>query len=450
MASQVDQYGARTRQDGHHSIAGKKSMKFANNAYLAGAHNEPTDGSNRILSQGGRGNAAYQHHIGRHGRNAGHPSLFDNDSPFPNAIKSPRMQSGNVGKPSPRASSPRNSHFLHFSGSSKKASEGITYDLEGEGADDERTPLMASVRSGRNRIHRRQNTGGFRSDYPPDEKEHRMCSRITAYASLATLITALVAAIVIIMVMCSKSLVDLHIKDIRNVLASEQELMLDLHVRAVNPNLVAVQVSDLDVNIFAKSKHVGTSALWRNGAFGKTRRKNSLAHRVSVGAPNETLYHDDRDFLSIPHTTDGIDEGTDPIEDPETDSQTMLLGRIFEFDSPLIFDPSPIRRQSFSSVGEVRLAMPGNRTEEGGSARWEKVIQYDFELIVRGVVRYSLPLSSKSQSASIGSSIIVHPSEGVDPYTGSMAVSQPEHPYAPGSNAFLTNPRAEKASRYGG
>ncbi|KAL9044670.1 MAG: hypothetical protein Q9214_002208, partial [Letrouitia sp. 1 TL-2023] len=425
MASQIDQYGGRTRADGHHSVAGKKSMKFSNSSYHSGAHVEPGDGTNRALNQGGRGSSAHHHHLGRYGRNAGHTSLFDNDSPFSNAVQPLRVQAGNVTKSSLRKSSPRNHHFLRIPGNSKNASEVMDYDLEGEGADDERTPLMGTARSGRNRIHRRQNTGSFRNGYPIEEKGRRECRSVTAYASLATLVTALVAAIVIVLVMCSKSLEFLHIKSIRSVLASEQELMFDLHVGAINPNLVAVQVSDLDVNIFAKSKHVGTGSVSRSS----TSQRRSYARKIAKYAP--TIGPEVQNYrLDLPlpaHTADGVDEGTDPMPDPETDSQTMLLGRIFEFDSPLVFDPSPIKRQLTSSVGSVRLARPGNSTEEGGSTRWEKVLEHDFELIVRGVVRYSLPLSSRWRSASIGRSVVVHPSVQGDPETGSMAVSEPSH-----------------------
>ena len=92
----------------------------------------------------------------------------------------------------------------------------------------------------------------------------------------------------------------------------------------------------------------------------------------------------------------------------------MLLGRIFEFDSPLIFEASPLRHHSHSSVGELRLSKPGNETEEGGTERWEKVIKHPFELIVRGVLKYQLPLSSRVRTASIRASVIVHPDDGVD------------------------------------
>ena len=205
--------------------------------------------------------------------------------------------------------------------------------------------------------------------------------------------------------------------------------MLDLHVHAINPNIIAIQISDLDVNLFAKSRYVGTTLSWRQ-------------QHPNLRSPSEQPYDTGTRQLSvirrrsgplqgpsdlIDQFDGGIDEGTDPIEeDPATDSQTMLLGRIFSFDSPLTFDPSPLHHRSHSSVGQVRLSHPGNRTEEGGSARWERVLLHDFELIVRGVVKYSLPISTGVKSASIGAKVVVHPSEDDDEGKGGMKLSRPK------------------------
>ncbi|KAL8935320.1 MAG: hypothetical protein Q9216_005487 [Gyalolechia sp. 2 TL-2023] len=427
MASQIDQYGARVRQDGHHSIAGKKSMKFANNSYHSTNYpNEAGDASTAHgPNQSTRGTPIHHRHIGQYGRN-GHTSLFDNESPFPNATKPLRTPVSSTARLSPRPSSPRSPHILKVSGSSRKSGEPLLYDLEGEGADDERTPLVGSARSGRIRINRRA-AGGSRNGYvSEDEKRQRACRTVTVYTSLATLMAALIAAVIIIMVMCSKSLVNVRIKDIRNVLASEQEIMVDLHVHAVNPNLVAVQVSDLDINIFAKSKHVGTGEMWRNRGSRPLggHDVSTMVPAVESGRPRISALTSSTSSLG----TRGIDEGTDPIADPETDAQTMLLGRIFEFDSPLIFDPSPLHHYPFSSIGEVRLAHPGNKTEEGGSDRWEKVLQYDFELIVRGVIKYGLPLSSVKRKASVGASVLVQVTKDKDDDEGR------------GSNTLLRRP----------
>ncbi|KAL8849504.1 MAG: hypothetical protein Q9221_005511 [Calogaya cf. arnoldii] len=420
MASQMDHYGPRARQDGHHSVVGKKSMKFANNSYHSTTHPETGETGTVRGPPSNRGTPSHHRHIGHFGRSGGHTSLFDNESPFSNATKPLRAQSGNAARLSPRPLTPRDPHLVKVSGSPRKVREPLSYDLEGEGADDEGTPLIGSARSGRSRIHRRVGTGSSRHEYPAeDEKRRRTCRAVTVYSSLATLMTALIAAVVIIMVFCSKPLMEVRIRDIRNVLASEQELMLDLHVHAINPNLVAVQVGDLDINIFAKSKHVGTTEMWRDQEHSRLLRSRSVA-KSTADLPLPLSLAVRGTGRSI-HMASSIDEGTDPMpDDPATDSQTMLLGRIFEFDSPLIFEPSPLHHTSFSSLGEVRLAHPGNKTEEGGSSRWEKVIQHDFELIVRGVVKYTSPLSSAKRKASVGASVVVKPGLGIDSEIGAM------------------------------
>ena len=426
VISHHDHYGAKGRQEGHHSIVGKKSMKFSNNYSSIGYSNEGGDGTVRGPSQTGRpasGNTTHHHHIGRYGR-GGHTSLFDSDSPFPNATKAMRSAAGQV---SPRSS--RNPQAVHVTKSPRKIEEIMSYDLEGEGADDERTPLVSSIRSGRNR--RRPLPGSVRHIYSED-RDHRWCGRVTAFTSLGSLLAVLVAAIVVILIMCSKPLVDVYVKDIRNVLASEQEIMLDLHVRATNPNLIAIQINDLDVNIFAKSKHVGSNSLWRARHSQTSTRRSRPTSRSNNGASQyDPPLLDPSDIVS--HLDGGVDEGTDPIDDPAIDSQTMLLGQIFEFDSPLIFEASPIRHNSQSSVGEVRLAKPGNKTEEGGSERWEHVLLYDFELIVRGVMKYSLPISSRLRKANISGRINVHASDSIS----GLRQSEPTGPSEKESNTSI-------------
>jgi hypothetical protein len=199
----------------------------------------------------------------------------------------------------------------------------------------------------------------------------------------------------------NRPLVDVSVRRIQNVLASEQELMLDLDVRATNLNLFAITVNDLDVNVFAKSEYAGPTSPCQ-GRDGQS-LLTWMARREQLWGGNESTYH----------ISKGVDKGTDPIKDPKADTQTILLGEIFDFDSSLVFEPSPLRRRPTSSVGQVRLAKPGNKTEECGSARWERVLQHPFELHVRGVIKYQLPISSKTRSASIDSRVDVLPKDGI-------------------------------------
>lgn len=230
----------------------------------------------------------------------------------------------------------------------------------------------------------------------------------------------------------TKTLLDVQVVAIQNVLASEQEIMLDLNVQAVNPNIFPVTIDDTDVNIFAKSRYVGTDKFWREHGSDEldqfprveqSQRRWKLAQVVRcLGNPDCVQEAMSRHSPSeIPNG--GVDRGTDPISDPEGDSQTMLLGRVFRFDSPLSFDASPWGHLTSTSKGQIRLARPGNKTEEGGTERWERVLQHPFELIVRGVVKYQLPLSSRFHSSSISSSVKVIPDDESDdpddPDTGS-------------------------------
>lgn len=431
MVSQMDQYGPKSRQDGHHIIAGKKSMKFANNPYhSAGYSGEATDGTIRGTGHSGRtsvGNASHVHYGGRFVRGGvSHPSLFDTDSPFPQASRPLRGAAAHVARSSPRASSLKSPPLLQVSRGTKKSAQSILYDFEGEGADDERTPLVNSVRSVRSRYSRRGVAGASRQSPSADEDQNPYCRRATAFVSMWSLFALLVGGIIIMLAMCSKSLYDVQVEEIRHVLASEQEIMLDLHVQAVNPNLIAVQVNNLDVNIFAKSRYVGTNELWRSHP--NLRPKQTIsdgeASEENV-SPNHLRQAEPEPEYQV---LDNVDEGTDPIDDPEVDTQTMLLGRIFEFDSPLIFEASPIRHQPFSSTGGLRLAQPGNKSEEGGTRRWERVMQHDFELIIRGVLRYSTPITWRPRSASISGSVFVHPGDD-EAEAGSLVMSSvsPDH-----------------------
>ena len=410
MASQLDHHGGRYRQDGHHSITGKKSMKFSSNSHHA-LHGNPMENSHNGTNVSGRGSGGNisHHHIGRYGRGAtGHTSLFDNESPFPNTGKPLRTSMSNGSRLSPRPATPRTPHLLRIPGTSGKSSAPL-YDLEGEGADDERTPLMGSTRSGRNRNSRRppnrlQNYG--------EDKSGGLCKRLTGWIVLGGVVALLVAIVVIGLILCSKPLYEVRVKSIQNVLASEQELIFDLHVHAINPNLVAIQVTDLGIDVFAKSKYVSSSRYsWyseMSSGSDNPDQEGSVADRT--GSPML------RSWETVPANNwvkGGVDEGNDPIEDPEGDHQYQLLGRILEFDSPLIFDASPLRHESLSSIGEVRLARPGNHTK-GVSTWWEKVIHHPFELKVRGPLRYSLPISSRLRSASINGNVTVKPEVPID------------------------------------
>lgn len=289
-------------------------------------------------------------------------------------------------------------------GASPRKSEAYSYDADGGVADDERMPLMGSVRVNRGRYLKRPNNGSLRQLEYIEDDQRSFFPRHGACVLVAVLFLILCSGAGSFIMALSRPLIEVSIREIQNTLATEQELMFDLNVRATNPNIFAITVAELNVDVFAKSEFVGSAAEWREEARFPSRslgRRKRRFHRLDGRRAD--------DF----NATEGVDEGNDPIEDPRSDPQTMVLGRVFEFDSPLVFEASPIRRQPMLSLGGIRLDQPGNKTEEDGSARWERVIQHPFRLIVGGSVRYQLPLSSRTRSASVRATIKVYPDDAV-------------------------------------
>ena len=390
-------------------VAGKRSMKFSNNAY--------TDTDSPNTNKDGSVRSHTPRHFGRFGRGASQASMYDPDSPFTQASK---LRSNQLGSRNSRPNSPRSEHGTpkQQRGTSslfgRKTTHESSYDFDAEGGDEnERTPLLGTIRTPRSsRLPRRlsrSNTAQSIDEYY-GVRRHSRCGRYGGCFLFLVVLAAVIVSAVAFLVMSNRPLYDVRVCRIENVLASEQELMLDLVVGAVNPNALGVKVDDMDVNVFAKSKHVGSGSgsgddgeeMWRHSAFRRKRRRSKPPLVVPI------------DDWHSPSTSGGVDEGTDPPNDDdlEKDAQTMLLGRIFHFDQGLSFEGSPLKRHLHTSVGELRLEKPGNKTETGGSERWEKVLKYEFELIVRGVLKYQLPISSRLERTKISSSIMVYPDDG--------------------------------------
>ncbi|KAL2872294.1 putative phospholipid metabolism enzyme regulator [Aspergillus lucknowensis] len=420
MASQVDQLAGRSRppmRETNHSVTGKRSMKFTNNPYTSSVDGDVDEIPRSHARVDGNGTHTPRHHIGRHGRQV-YPSLFDNDSPFPHSQgqKSPRHFIGSAFRQARQPGS-RSSPNYRTMNSYKKAGDVYGYDFDAEGADDERTPLVASPRQTRGRGGRRPNSASLRQMEYMQQRHRSWFSRYGACVLISVLFLLLVGGGTSFIVAITKPLLDVKVLEIQNVLASEQELMLDLNVQAVNPNLFPVVIDDIDVNIFAKSRYVGTDKFWRDHDSDLTRfprlERRRRADIARTARCADGLVCDNAAGLSdqLTHTQDGgVDKGTDPIpDDPAGDPQTMLIGRVFRLDSALTFEASPWNHAPSTSKGQIRLARPGNSTEKGGTERWERVLQHPFELIVGGVVQYQLPLSSRFHSASISSSIKVTP-----------------------------------------
>ncbi|KAJ5920982.1 hypothetical protein N7466_009308 [Penicillium verhagenii] len=427
MASQVDQLAGRSRlRDGAHNLTVRRSMKFTNNTYNSSLDGEAMEADGRSASRvDGSGTITPRHHIAHHNRTGEHRnSIFDTESVFnqPQSQKSPRHFISGPRHHS-RNTTTQSSPNYKTMNKSKKAGDIYGYDFDAEGADDERTPLVRPPRSSRSDRNSRRPGGSSRQIEYIAQRERGYFSQFGSCVVIIMLFLMIAGGATSFFIAATKSLLDVQIVAIQNVLASEQEIMLDLNVSAINPNIFPVTIDVAELNIFARSQHVGTDKLWRDHGSDElagfprvkeSRRRWQFSQIVRCLGNMDCVEEAGHSKSKKPeHSEDGIDEGTDPIKDPDHDIQTMLLGRVMTFDSPLSFPASPWSGDAATSKGQIRLPQPGNKTEEGGTERWERVLQHPFELIVRGVIKYQIPLSSRYLSAPISSSVKYVPDDEI-------------------------------------
>ena len=293
----------------NHRVAGKRSMKFSNNPYNV-LDNSPPEG------EGGTVRAHQSRHISRFGRTMGsHTSLQDQESPFTQASKL-RVNLATSTRQSSRPTTPQTPKTAPLPrGSAQwgRKNDLSQYDFDGEGADDERTPLVGTVRMPRD-ARQRRSAGGRSVENIYNIRHSSWMSRFGgAMLGFVVVLLILVGASGFLL-MSNKSMYEVEVSRIENVLASEQELMLDLLVGAINPNFLALTVTNMDVNIFAKSSHLSEPPA-------SSTPSSSARQPYSRGAVAGTPWQD-------PSGHWGDDHGGQL----EGDSQTMLLGRIFHFD----------------------------------------------------------------------------------------------------------------------
>ncbi|KAG5952962.1 hypothetical protein E4U53_007352 [Claviceps sorghi] len=409
MVSQADRQNLRSiygvMEGGlNHGPVPKKSMKFVNtfggnvsDGLTPG--DEEGKGSGRSAGGSGRGTTRHHHHIGRWGRQPGngHASLFDNESPFPNAARSKYPSTSNLRNPS-APPSPRNflttRGHLHPKRSTMQMSS--NYDLDDTtGADDERTPLISTLRPSRGHRNRRGPHNLRQAESQTYTRRSSYLNRFAACLVLTMMLLLVTTGAIGFMFATSQPMTDIEIVSIKNVVTSEQVLMFDLTVKAHNPNIVPVSIDHADLEIFAKSEHGGTGSDWRK------QLDASLDHFHTLDDP----------------ANDPPKMGPGPGDADDDSRPNVLLGRIEEFDSPLAFEGSIFYQGTSSSTGEMQLSSPGNGTA-GGSKRWELIYQNEFDLIVKGVVKYSLPLSAHVRSATVSGRTTVKPNSANDPPRG--------------------------------
>jgi hypothetical protein len=171
----------------------------------------------------------------------------------------------------------------------------------------------------------------------------------------------------------SRSLENVNIRNITNIVVSQEELVMDILIDAGNPNILPVMAGEiLTIDIFARSEHFD----------------DKLSHRLRRGLPFWPPFNK-------PHNV--------------TEGKSLLLGTIHALEAPVSFPPTSFKRDSYTTQkGQMKLVSPAvNATD--GAEKWKRCILFNFELIVRGIVRYRAPIGGRERAVAVEWRGIVDP-----------------------------------------
>lgn len=201
------------------------------------------------------------------------------------------------------------------------------------------------------------------------------CFKSFVWTLVSILLILTVGFILGFLLASTKDLSNISIVSIENALVSQDELVFSIVVEALNPGWFTVTVEDLQLDIFAKTGYL----------------QNGIS---------------------------------------QSSVETVLLGTVFLFESALSFEGSFFNRELIQQKGEIKLIGPGKnftgsreRVSAAGRAyrfdedidppdnseKWAIISKHPFDLILRGVLKYNLPLTSNVKSAVINKVRYVDP-----------------------------------------
>ncbi|TLD18309.1 hypothetical protein E2P81_ATG12104 [Venturia nashicola] len=444
--SNTDQRGLLRLNQSVLSTQKTRSMKFTN-AYNSGDE-ESVDRGGTIRASAARGGSSsvHHHHLSRPGRNGtGHTSILDEDNGvFHNNLSKVPSLTG-LSRQVPRLN---NRHLQAANGSGRREAGYVSYDVDADGGDDEGTPLIGTgtVRTPRGT----KRSSPLQASRPPQYLDHypsgakSIFRRCAGCIVMLVMILLMIFGVVAFLFAISTPLSNVCMVEIQAVLASEQELMFDIVVESENPNLLPITIADTDFSVFARSKYVGSEKWWREHGDESMPPLEPIRRKSTDDVRGESWWNpkpkDKEPWNPFPEPDD--------TEDHEGLRPTMVLGRIYKLETPLSFDGSFWKKHKHVSTATLRLLKPGNSTEMGGTARWERVLLHPFDLIVRGSLKYNIPLGGHSYAVAVSNEVTIHPEEGdklpVEPEDGIVKISRSLDRYR--ESTALTSTRSEQSS----
>jgi hypothetical protein len=180
----------------------------------------------------------------------------------------------------------------------------------------------------------------------------------------------------------SRSLENVTLTNITNIVVSQEELVMDVLLEAGNPNILPVMAGEtLNIDIFARSDH-----------FDDIERRPHT--RPTRGMPFWPPWGDDEPAVDEP-----VDYNAPPHN--VTEGTSLLLGTIRSLEAPVSFPPTSFKRvPTTTQKGQLKLVGPAvNATD--GVEKWKHCIMWNFELIVRGTMKYRAPIGGRERAVAV-------------------------------------------------
>lgn len=176
----------------------------------------------------------------------------------------------------------------------------------------------------------------------------------------------------------NKELQDFNIVIIDNILSSADELLFDITATAFNPGFFVLEVQYADLDIFAKS------------AYLEKYSGNSM--------------------------------------DKPPSTETVRLGNVSKLETPLKFGGGFFKRNYDVAVSSIKLLNPGSKTDplsdteivpsqqdkNHDAEKWKLLIKHEYDLIIRGNLKYKIPFFRSEKSIAVQGTVEVHPGKDDD------------------------------------
>ncbi|ODV87589.1 hypothetical protein CANARDRAFT_185610, partial [[Candida] arabinofermentans NRRL YB-2248] len=170
----------------------------------------------------------------------------------------------------------------------------------------------------------------------------------------------------------TKELQHTKISGISDILLSEEELVFNLAVESFNPGFLGIVIQDVEIDVFARSEYI----------------------------------------------TDLYSRRWAPMQSSEAQSpiSTVLLGTLDHLEVPFVFEGGFLSRQKDVSVTTIKIINPcsfddSKKPDEDHKPieKWLNISRNPFDLIVRGVLNYQLPISNSNRTIAINRSFKIDP-----------------------------------------